>query len=114
MPKSSGCCKIYIYIKNHDLCTISIILILSFLLSIIISHIYNEESNVHSKIAATRGGGVGQPSSETKARPGGGGKPIMVDSHSECSIPSQIKKVNLIYCERGQSGIGWHGWHVMV
>ena len=47
MLKSSVCCKIYIYIKNHDFWTISIILILSFLLGIIISDIYNEESNVY-------------------------------------------------------------------
>ena len=44
MPTLSGCCKKII--KNHNL---SIILILSFLL------IYNEESNVYLKIAATRG-----------------------------------------------------------
>ena len=43
MPKLHGCCKyIYIYIKNHDFCTISIIL-LSFLLGINLSHIYNAE-----------------------------------------------------------------------
>ena len=47
--KLSGC---YIYLKNHNLC---IILILFFLLGINISHIYNEESNVYIKIAATRG-----------------------------------------------------------
>ena len=41
MPKSSGAKNIYC--KNHDFCTISIILILSFLLGINISHIYNEE-----------------------------------------------------------------------
>ena len=49
--------RVVIHIKNHNLC---IILILFFLLGINISHIYNEESNVYLKIAATRGG-VGPP-----------------------------------------------------
>ena len=35
----------------------------------------------------------------------------MIDSHSECSNTSQIKKVNIIHCERGQSSIGWHRIH---
>ena len=63
------------------------------------------------KIAATlkpkRDRGVPPP------LPRAGGQSIMVDSHSECSNTSQIKKVNLIHYERGQSGIGWHGWHGM-
>ena len=45
--------RVVIHIKNHNLC---IFLILFFLLGINISHIYNEESNVYLKIAATQGG----------------------------------------------------------
>ena len=51
---------------------------------------------------------------EPLPKAGGGGESIMVDSHSECSNTSQIKKVILIHCERGQSGIGWHGWQGMA
>ena len=81
--------RVVIHIKNHNLC---IILILSFLLGINISHIYNEESktNVYLKIAATRGGGVGPPLKPGHARGpslhspqgGGGGQAIMLDSRS--------------------------------
>ena len=59
--------RVVIHIKNHNLCST---LILFFLLGINISHIYNEESNVYLKFAATRGRARRAPPSDTKERPG--------------------------------------------
>ena len=60
MPTLSGCCK--------NLFKIIICVSSKFSFSYL-SHIYNEESNVYLKIAATRGGGPLGPPSDTEERP---------------------------------------------
>ena len=90
--------KIYIYIKNHDFCTISIIQILSFLLGINISHINNEKrkTNVHLKIADILNRAYPGGRRPPLPRAGGNQSCLTTDIgfHSECSnmIPVRSKR----------------------